>query len=101
VASSPGPFALRPLTPEQEAVRQKALLGYQRFFTWAVALSLLLTVVGVVVGIVALHGPAQAVVLAALGGGGLFLALMFLVIRRRIGTGPKGIPPRWVGIGKH
>lgn len=95
MSTEPGPAPSHPLPPEQEEHRQQALLAYRRSFAWAVALSLLVTVVGVIVGIVALQGPAQAVVIAVFGGGGLLLAWMCLLIRKRIGTGPKGSAVRW------
>lgn len=97
MASTPDPTAPRPFTPEQEARRQEALLAYQRFFARAAALSLSATVAGVIIGIVALQGAAQAVIFAVVGGGGILLAWMILVIRKRIGTGPKGTSPRWLG----
>src|ERR1700683_4860611 len=86
----------RPLTPEQEARRDAFIHRYQRFFGRAAVLSLLIAVVGVIVGVVALQGAVQAVVIAAVGGGGVWVASMCLVFRRRIRTGPKGNPPRWV-----
>jgi hypothetical protein len=95
MAPEPGSAPTNPLTPEQEERRKQALLAYQRSLVWVSGLSCSVAVIGVIVGIVALHGPAQAVVIAVFGGGGLLVAWMCLLIRRRIGTGPKGTSLRW------
>ena len=92
--SDTGPPAL---TPDREARRHAVLQKYRRFYEVAAALSILLAVAGVIIGIYALHGAAQAVVLAALGGGGVLLAWMCLVIRNRLRTGPKARPEAGAG----
>jgi acetyl esterase/lipase len=95
MASQPGPAPTHPLTPEQEERRHQVLLAYQRSFAWFAALALSVAVVGVIVAMVALQGPTQAVVIAVCGGGGVLAAWMCLLIRKRIGTGPKGTAARW------
>jgi hypothetical protein len=79
--------------PESDPARQ-VLARYERFFAWAAALSVLFALAGFLIGIFFLTGAAEAVVISALGVGGLFMAAMCLVIRRRIQTGPRG-DPRW------
>jgi hypothetical protein len=79
------------LPPEPDPAQQ-VLRRYERFFARVAGLSVLLSVVGFLIGIFFVTGAAQAVVISALGVGGLFLAAMCLVIRRRIQTGPRGAP---------
>lgn len=95
MANEPGPTPVHPLTPEQEERRQQLLLGYQRSFAWVAVVGLLVAAVGITVGVLALRGQAQGEVIAVFGGGGLLLAWMCLVIRKRFKTGPKSTFMRW------
>jgi hypothetical protein len=76
--------------PHEADPAREGLRRYERFFGRAAALSLVLAAAGFLIGLIVLSGAAEAVVLGGLGVGGLWLAAMCLVIRRRIRTGPRG-----------
>lgn len=73
---------------DSEARRKAVLARYQRSFGRLALFFLLIGIAGFVVGAL-LSGPARAVVMAMVGGGGLLVAWMATVIRKRIRTGPK------------
>jgi hypothetical protein len=82
------------LSPERDPEAQQVLRRYERFFARAAWLSVLFAVAGILICIFFLTGGARAVVITALAVGGLWLAAMCLVIRRRVQTGPRGAS-RW------
>lgn len=61
---------------------------YERFFSRGVVVGALITVAGIVLAFF-LHGGARAAVIGGLCVGGIWLAVMTLVIKKRIRTGPK------------
>jgi hypothetical protein len=77
-----------PQADEVERAREKMLQRYQRAFGRLSVLCLVVGMSGFIVGAL-LSGPARALVIAMVGFGGILIAWMALVIRKRIGTGPK------------
>jgi len=75
---------------EWEARRVEALRSYERFFAGAALLGVGVAVAGVVGGQF-LEGPAEATVTFGVGGGGLLMSALFLVVRKRVHTGPKAV----------
>lgn len=73
---------------DSEARRNAVLSRYQRSFGRLALLCLVVAISGFVAGAF-LSGPARAVVIAMVGFGGLLVAWMAMVIRKRIRTGPK------------
>ena len=71
-----------------EARREAALARYQRSFGRLAVFCLLVAIAGFIVGPL-LSGAARALVIAMVGFGGLLIAWMAVVIRKRIRTGPK------------
>jgi len=71
-----------------EASRQKVLARYQRSFGRLAVFCLVVAMSGFIVGAL-LSGPASALIIAMVGFGGQLIAWVALVIRKRIGTGPK------------
>jgi hypothetical protein len=72
----------------KEPSRTEVLARYQRFFGRLAVFCLVVAMSGFVVGAL-LSGPARALVIAMVGFGGLLIAWMALVVRKRVGTGPK------------
>jgi hypothetical protein len=80
------PLELRMDDPE---ARQKAALArYQRSFKRLAVFCVLVAFAGFIVGSL-LSGLARALVIAMVGFGGLLVAWMAMVIRKRIRSGPK------------
>jgi hypothetical protein len=73
---------------DPDAQRKAALARYQRSFGRLAGFCLLVAVAGFIIGPL-LSGLARALVIAMVGFGGLLVAWMAMVIRKRIRTGPK------------
>ena len=73
---------------EREARRVAAMKRFERQFSGVALLGLAIAVAGIAWGFF-LTGPAQAVVISGVGSGGLLMALLFFVIKKRMRTGPK------------
>lgn len=76
------------LGSDAEARQKAGLSRYQRFFGRLAVFGFVVAVSGFVGGAF-ISGPASAVVIAMVGFGGLLIAWMALVIRKRIHTGPR------------
>ncbi len=85
----PSPSELPSLSAsERENRRLSALHRYERFFTRLAIAGIGVTVAGIAVSFLYSDGV-RAAIIGGLGAGGLWIAAMSLVIRKRIRTGPK------------
>lgn len=73
---------------EREIRRLSVLRQYERFFTRAAVVCVGIAIIGFGIGFL-LRGAARWTVIGGLGIGGLWMCAMSIIIRKRIGAGPK------------